>query len=261
MQGEPLIFVLMTVAVNGKQMLFIINHLACRRDTKDPLSPSVSLHCQSSLFTQTNDHDVEPSRGRSSLTTRPIPSWTHRCCPHITGHHRGAFLRLIWRVSALLLLWRSWARRDTLQQLPAPSAEAALHPALFTNQGRSSAAPSPSIPWVGALVCTSEVRRCWQDPQATLCTSCGGCNYPRVSPSTWHNKHATINGVIVYLNLLFSCLICVLFWFDLFDWLACVFWLCWWICCMKVSLFISSLVSIEFMIVVSGFLCFMSWLV
>ena len=68
---------------------------------------------------------------------------------------------------------------------------------------------------------------------ATLCTSCWGCNYPSVSPSTWH-KHTTTNGAIVYLNLLFSCLICVLFWFDLFDWLACVFWLCWWICCMKV---------------------------
>jgi hypothetical protein len=52
---------------------FIINNLAIADVTQKILSHPLSLsHCQPSLFTQANDHDVEPSRGRSSLTTRPI---------------------------------------------------------------------------------------------------------------------------------------------------------------------------------------------
>jgi hypothetical protein len=183
---------------------FIINHLACRHDTKDPLSPS--LHCQRSLFTQANDHDVEPLWGRSSLTTRLI----HLLNPPLSSpHHRPSPRRL--PPTDLVCFCPPLAVEVSI---PAPSAEAALHPALPTNRGCSSAVPSPSIWWVGTLVCTAEVRRRQQDPQATLCTSRGGCNYPHVSPSNWH-KHATIRGA------LFSCLICVLFWFDLiwFVWL------------------------------------------
>ena len=83
--------------------------------TQKILSHSLSLHRQPSLFTQANDHDVEPSRGRSSLITRricllnpPLPSPYHRPSP------RCLILRLIWRVSALLLPWRSRTRCDTI---------------------------------------------------------------------------------------------------------------------------------------------------
>jgi hypothetical protein len=69
---------------------FIVNHLACRRDTKHPLSPSLS-HRQPSLFTQANDHDVKPSRGCSSLTTWPI----HLLNPPLLSSHRRPSL---WRL-------------------------------------------------------------------------------------------------------------------------------------------------------------------
>jgi len=52
---------------------FICKHLAFFCDIKDLSPPSLSSLCrQPSLFTQANDHDVEPSWGHSSLTTGPI---------------------------------------------------------------------------------------------------------------------------------------------------------------------------------------------
>jgi hypothetical protein len=232
---------------------FIVNHLACRRDTKDHLSPflSLSLHRQPSLFTQANNHDVKPSRGCSSLTTRPIRLLN----PLLSSpHHQSSLRRLPPTDLACfcppLAVEVSSASRHPLAA-PCTFGRGCTSSCFPPSKGALLPRLPPSIWWVGTIICTAEFQRRQQDPQATLCTSRGGWSYPRVS---------TINGAIVYLILLFSCLVC---YFDLisFHWLAPVFWLCWWICCMKVSLLISSLVSIEFRIVVSGFSCFMSWLV
>ena len=189
--------------------------------TQKILSHPLSLHRQPSLFTQIErpwcrtfarplllnhpaDLPPEPTAAvptSPAITAAPSSDWSGVFLP---SSRRGGLERV--------------ATPSSLQQLPAPSAEAALHPALPTNRGRSSAALSPSIWWVGTLVCTAEVQRHLRDPSATLLTSCWGFHCPRVTPSTWP-KHTTINGGLVCLYLCLSCLyLClILICFVLFD--------------------------------------------
>ena len=85
-------------------------------------------HRQPSLFTQANDHDVEPSRGRSSLTTWPIPLLNP---PLLSSHRRPSSRRLPGKNPVCLcppLTMEVQMRRNSLWQLPAPSAQAASPP-------------------------------------------------------------------------------------------------------------------------------------
>ena len=89
------------------------------------------------------------------------------------------------------------------------------------------------------------------DPSATLCTSHWGCHCLRVAPSSRH-KHTTINGALV-------CFEFVVFMLHLRVILIWFVWLCFdvlmLICCMRVSSFVTSDVSIRFRVDVSFFCC------
>ena len=198
--------------------------------TQKILSASLSPSPAITFHTKLNDHDVEPSRGRSSLTTGPI----HPINPPLPSPYRRPSPRRLLRTNQTCLcpplageVSNASRHRDTLRQLPAPSAEAALHPAVPTNRGRSSAAPSPSIRWVGTLVCTAEVQRHQQDPSATILTSRWGFHCLRVTAQTFTSTQQSTVGLFVYICV-FPVLICVLFWFVLFCLISFVLiWWCW----------------------------------
>jgi len=180
--------------------------------TQKILSPSLPPSPAITIFTQANDHDVESSRGRSSLTIRPIrllnpPLSSPHCWP---SPRRLPLTDLACLCPPLAVEVLNASRhRDTLWQLSAPSAEAALHRASPTNRGRSSAAPSSSIWWDGTLVCTAEVQRHQQDPSATLLTSRWGFHCPPVTAQTCTSTQQSTVGLFLYLRLscLYLCLI------------------------------------------------------
>lgn len=190
--------------------------------TQKILSPSLSIASHHYFHTRERPWCVEPSWGRSSLTIRPIrllnpPLSSPHCWP---SPRRLPLTDLACLCPPLAVEVSNASRhRDTLRQLSAPSAEAALHHALPTNRGRSSAVPSPSIRWDGTLVCTAEVQRHRQDPSATLLTFRGGFHCPRVTAQTCkaHNNQrwACLFIYAYFLPLFVSCF--ALIWFVLFD--------------------------------------------
>jgi hypothetical protein len=153
--------------------------------TQKILSRPLSLHRQPSLFTQGNDHDVESSRGCSSLTTRPIRLLNP---PLSSPHHRPSPWRLPPTDLACFCLPLTVEVSSASRHPPAApctfSTGCLSSCFSLTNRRRNSAAPLPSIRWVDSLACTAEVQRLQRDPSATLCTSCWDCKRPRVAPST-----------------------------------------------------------------------------
>ena len=203
----------------NKRYLSLITFLAdvTQKILSHPLS-----HRQPSLFTQANDHDVEPSRGRSSLTTGPI----HPINPPLPSPHRRPSPRRLLRTNQTCLcppltveVSNALRHRDTLRQLPAPTAEAALLYALPTNPVCSSAAPYPSIRWDGTLVCTAEVQRHRRDPAATLFTSRWGFHCLRVAAQTCTIAHNNQRWACLFIFVSF------LSWFVSYFDLFCFVWL------------------------------------
>ena len=196
---------------------FIINHLVCLGDTKDPLCLSLSV-ASHHFSHKSNDHDVEPSRGRSSLTTGPI----HPTNPPLPSPHR--------RPSP----WRVLRTNQTC-----------LCPPLAGEVSNASRHP-PAAPCTFGRGCPSSC--CAHHPRALFCRAfplnsvsrnprlhCRGPtpstrplgNYPHLSlrlplppcRRTNFHKHTTINGGLVCLYLCLSCLdLClILICFVLFD--------------------------------------------
>ena len=106
---------------------------------------------------KSNDHDVEPSRGRSSLTTRPIRLLNP---PLLSSHRRPSSRRLPGKNPVCLcppLTMEVRTRRDSLRQLPAPSAQAASPP---VSPSQTAGALLPRVsPRFGELIPSSAPQR------------------------------------------------------------------------------------------------------
>jgi hypothetical protein len=133
---------------------------------------------------------------------------------------------------------------NTLQQLPASSVEATLHLLLCPpTTGALLPRVSPLIWWVGTLVCTAEVQRHRQTPRQ-LSAPLVKAAIASVSPH--HHGTSTRQSTV-----------------RLFVWICCdlicltVFCVLMLICCMGVSSFVTSRVSIRFNVDVSVFLLYL----
>ena len=123
--------------------------------SKDPISPLITLSI--TFHTNERDHDVEPSGGRSSLTTRPIDHLT----PPLLSSHCGPSPRRLPRKNPTCLCspltMEVRTRRDSLRQLPAPSAQAASPP---VSPSQTAGALLPRVsPRFGELIPSSAPQR------------------------------------------------------------------------------------------------------
>ena len=223
----------MIFTVNGKQILFIINHLVCLGDTKDPLCLSLSV--ASHHFS----HKIE--RPWCRTFTRPL-LLNHRAD---SPHKPTAAIPVSSAITAAPSTDKSDVSvpsscRGSLERVATPR-----HP--------------PAAPCTFGRGCPSSC--CAHQPRALFCRAfplnsvsrnprlhCRGPtpstrplgNYPHLSlrlplppcHRTNFHKHITINGGLVCLYLCLSCLdLClILICFVLFDYLCfdLMMLICWW---------------------------------
>jgi hypothetical protein len=119
---------------------FISNHLAYGRCHQKSLSLSITFHASE------RNHDVEPSGGRSSLTTRLI---NHSTPPLLSSHPRPSPRCLPLKNPVCLCPPLTTEVRNASRQ--PPTAPCTLYTGCpsscfsLTNRGRNSAAPLPLI--------------------------------------------------------------------------------------------------------------------
>jgi hypothetical protein len=138
--------------------------------SKDPLSPLISLSI--TFHTNERDHDVEPSGGRSSLTTRLIDHPT----PLLLSPHRWPSPRRLPRKNAACLCPPLTMEVPNVSQQPlaAPCTLSRGYPssiALPINHRRPPATyfPLDLMSWHPSLHRRGPTPS--TDPSATLCTS------------------------------------------------------------------------------------------